>query len=220
MSKNKPTKTKKMSWVKKNVDQDRVKFVSYRYKEKPDPVPVKGHAYWFFDDGKCGASRRYIAQVIGVYTMKYVRKKMKDLFIAWQLDAMNCWWLYATKSDYVIKCKVIGYDDKPCWFFRTRDGGWFSIDWPGFWMSGELDVSASKIKSLALEIESIEDHNLSDYRESNLSMIRDMEMERLGKILDYEQQCGNFKDISYGDLLHMYNKKSVSEFVGNELERS
>ena len=217
MSKNKPTKTKRVSWVKKNVDQDRVKFVSYRHKEKPDPVPSKGHAYWFFDDGKCGPSRRYIAQVIGVYTMKYVRKKMKDLFIAWQLDAMNCCWLYATTSDYAIKCKVIGYDDQPCWFFRTRDGGWFSIDWPGFWMSGELDVSASKIKGLCLEIEGEED---KDFRETNLSQIRDLEMKRVDLILEYEHQRGNFKDLSYGDLYKEYDKMNISEFVGNELERS
>ena len=26
----------------------------------------------------------------------------------------------------------------PIWFTRTKDGGWFSIDFMGWWMSGRL----------------------------------------------------------------------------------
>lgn len=219
MSKNKPTKTRRLSFVEKfvNKDKKRMNFVSYRHKEKPDSVPSKGQAFWFFDDGKCGSSRRYIAQVIGVYTMKYIRRKMPRLYFEWKLEAINCPWLYASKSDYVLKCKVFEYDGQDCWFFRTRDGGWFSIDYPGFWMSGELDVSASKIKNLCLEIEGEED---KEYRESNFSQIRNLEMLRIEHMLEYEHTKGNLMDVPYGYYYKKYDKMNVSEFVGNGLERS
>lgn len=110
-------------------------------------VPEKGKTYHFFDDGKIGFSRHYLATVEKVVPMKYVRKKMRRLYIAWVHAAISCYWVYAAKSDYAVKCSIEKFDDNPIWFFRTKNGGWFSIDYPNFWMSGELDITGEFFKS-------------------------------------------------------------------------
>ena len=39
-----------------------------------------------------------------------------------------------------VECKINGYDDERIYFARTLDGGFFSFDTTGTWMSGRLDV--------------------------------------------------------------------------------
>lgn len=124
-----------------------VTYTGWNKKEEA-PVPGIGKFYPFFDDGKTSLSRLFAAEVLKVIPMKHVRKKMKNLYNSWFNEAVRCSWLYADKSDFAIKCRIDGYDDKPCWFFRTKDGGWFSIDYPSFWMSGMLDVNRENLSDL------------------------------------------------------------------------
>jgi hypothetical protein len=57
-------------------------------------------------------------------------------------------WLYAEETDYFIKCSIPDYDKNDVWFVRTVDGGWFSLNTVNDWMSGILDVSGERFKSL------------------------------------------------------------------------
>ena len=84
------------------------------------------------------------------------------------------------------------------------------------------NTAARKKSRLAkkLNLNDIEGYEDKDFRETNLYQIRDLEMKRIDLTLEYEHQRGNFKDLSYGDLYKKYDKMNISEFVGNELERS
>jgi len=111
--------------------------------DREDFVPEVGKTYHFFDDGKIGLSRHYLATVEKIVPMKYVRKKLRGLYRAWEQESIETYWLYAMKSDYAVKCSIKKFDVLPVWFFRTKSGGWFSIDYPMFWMGGKLDVDGT-----------------------------------------------------------------------------
>ena len=145
----KKSRQKRMSFVeiKRNKDKNKCVFVSMRDISSSHLVPEEGKTYHFFDDGKIGLSRHYLATVEKVIPMKYVRKKMRDLYRAWVYEAISCYWVYASKSDYAVKCSIKEFDNNPIWFFRTKGGGWFSIDYPNFWMSGKLDIDGEYFKS-------------------------------------------------------------------------
>lgn len=98
-------------------------------------VPIVGEVRHFFDDGKMRDSRHYMATITEVIPYKRACQKLKK---AWKKERWNCYWLYAYDTDYFIKCKVPKYDEKPIYFVRTQDGGWFSIDFNGFWMGGRM----------------------------------------------------------------------------------
>lgn len=108
------------------------KVRSFRY-----PMPTVGQKYRFFDDGKTGYSRRYIAECLEIIPFDKADEQLKE---AWLLNVQDCPWLYHTKTDYFIKCSISSYDNNPVYFVRQRSGEWFSIDYPNWWMSGVLDV--------------------------------------------------------------------------------
>lgn len=120
------------------------------YDEQPVPKCDNKTLYAFFDDGKSGYGRRYIAVVNSVVPFDEVKKKDKKLYKAWKSEVKNCYWLYAKETDYFISCTVFGYSISPIWFARTVDGGWFSFDYEDTWESGRLDVSGKICAELDL----------------------------------------------------------------------
>ena len=131
---------------------DSCHFISSR-EEVTDPTvfpfPQIGKSYHFYDDGKPSESRHYFAKIERIVPMKYVRRRMKELTWAWRNEAIHSAHLYAAKSDYAIAASIKGYEDhRLVWFFRTKNGGWFSIDYPRFWMSGRIDVTCDILKTI------------------------------------------------------------------------
>jgi hypothetical protein len=107
----------------------------YSHPETMNDVPKVGEVRHFFDDGKIKESRHFIATIIEVIPFNKVPNKLKKII---KLERLSCYWLYAYETDYVIKASIPKYDKKPIYFVRTKDGGWFSIDYNGWWMSGRL----------------------------------------------------------------------------------
>lgn len=140
-----------------------------------EQVPVIGEQYHFFDDGKIRESRHYMATVVDKITPEqakdvYINRRWEDtpvsLYTIWreEIDShrqsknfkvltsgsmeVGAPWLYAEETDYFIKCSIPDYDENDVWFVRTVDDGWFSLDTINTWMSGRLDVSGERFKSL------------------------------------------------------------------------
>lgn len=104
------------------------------------PIPESGKEYHTFDDGKVKPSRHAITKVIELIPFDAAEKWLID---AWKHNVEECYWLYATETDYFIKAEYED-DEDPSYFVRTVDGGWFSI---GFWGS-RLDVSGELYASM------------------------------------------------------------------------
>lgn len=113
------------------------------YKEQP--VPELNNEYHIFDDGKISLGRHFIAKVVEV--IPFIECKDEDLIAAWKSNVAECFWLYSTTTDYFIKA-TSDFDDYPLYFVRTKDGGWFSIDYPNTWMSARLDIDGSLYNSI------------------------------------------------------------------------
>lgn len=136
------------------------------------PIPQIGKTYHFYDDGKTSESRHYFAKVERIVPIKYVRRRMKDLTWAWRSEAIHASHLFATISDYAIAATIKGYEDHCIvWFFRTKDGGWFSIDYPHFWMSGRLDVACEIVHYIA--------EHPDEYNAEYVSRVIDGERQRI-----------------------------------------
>lgn len=100
-------------------------------------MPVVGEKYRFFDDGKTGYSRRFIAECVKIIPYSEASAELID---AWQNNVEDCPWLFHKHTDYFVVCSIPSYDKNPVYCVRQRNGGWFSIDYPNWWMGGELDV--------------------------------------------------------------------------------
>ena len=109
------------------------------YKEQP--VPEVGKEYHIFDDGKVKPSRHYIAKITELISFDDIQEQ-PDLYAEWQSEVKNCYWLYAKATDYFVKAES-NFDENALYFVRTTDGGWFSIDYPNFWMSARLDIDGT-----------------------------------------------------------------------------
>jgi len=118
------------------------------------PLPIVGKKYHFFDDGKCGPSRHYIAEVKEVITVKEAKmmevpcmidngmeSDLKPLIEIWRNEVKRHDFLFSKETDYFVRCSVPKYDNNDLWFVRTKDGGWFSMDIQSWWQGGRLDVS-------------------------------------------------------------------------------
>lgn len=103
-------------------------------------IPKVGDVFPFFDDGKIKPTRLYKATVTKVIKKGWAPLKMRR---AWRRECREYDWLYAADTDYFIYCSIPKYDTKPVVFARTADGGWFSFDFPAFWMGGRLDVDGT-----------------------------------------------------------------------------
>lgn len=137
----------KMKWATKgthNVD------LPYSHPEIMLPIPKVGEVRHFFDDGKVKESRHYMATITEVIPYKRASQKLKKV---WKKERWSCYWLYAYETDYFIKASIPKYDEKSIWFVRTKDGGWFSIDYNGWWMSGRLMAADFNWEEYKAELE-------------------------------------------------------------------
>ena len=105
-----------------------------QYKEQP--VPEVGKEYHAFDDGKIRPNRHETAKIIEV--MPFIECEDNELISHWTEEITDCYWLYAQETDYFVKA-VMDFSEKPQYFVRTKDGGWFSLGWLG----SRLDVDGS-----------------------------------------------------------------------------
>ena len=107
---------------------------------KKQPIPEVGKVYHIFDDGKIKPSRHYIAKILELVPFEECQDA--ELINAWKHEVEECYWLYATETDYFVKAES-DFDELPLYFARTEDGGWFSLDYPGWWRSARLDADGS-----------------------------------------------------------------------------
>lgn len=112
---------------------------------KLQPVPEVGKEYHIFDDGKIKPSRHYIAKVLEV--IPFEECDNTALLSTWAEEVSFCDFLYNLETDYFIKAES-DFDARPLYFVRTVDGGWFSIDFPGYWMSARLDIDGELYKEM------------------------------------------------------------------------
>lgn len=120
-------------------------------------MPKVGEYYHFWDDGKLGLMRHYIArceEIIPIkdasshkfkhkYGMNMFDREEYDLLECWVRDKKDCDWLYAQRTDFIVKCSIPRYDEEPIFFARDKWGGWFSFETTGWWQGGLLDVDGS-----------------------------------------------------------------------------
>jgi hypothetical protein len=109
------------------------------------PVPEVGKEYHIFDDGKISPSRHYTAKITEV--IPFEKCEDLELMSKWADEVIECYWLFATATDYFVKA-VSDYDKNLLYFVRTTDGGWFSIDYPDCWMGARLDIGGELYKSM------------------------------------------------------------------------
>ena len=120
------------------------------------PVPEVGKYYHFFDDGKTGAGRHYIARVERILTKEDIKNiyplpdnPETSLYEIWEGEVDGNEWLYSMDTDYIIEASCPKYDEVNNLFFvRTKDGGWFSMDVQDWWQSGRLDVTGEMYESI------------------------------------------------------------------------
>ena len=108
---------------------------------KEHPVPEVGKEYHAFDDGKINFGRHYMTRVTEV--IPFAEFKDEALLDEWRQEVMDCYWLYATETDYFIKAESED-EEEPSYFVRTKDGGWFSLGWFG----SRLDIDGSLYSSM------------------------------------------------------------------------
>ena len=107
-----------------------------------DPVPEVGKRYHFFDDGKSSPSRHYIFEVTKVTPFNQMRKR--GVKSRWKEDVNDCYWLYATSTDYFVEAFNVSSPDEKLTFCRTVGGQWFSFG--NFLGDGLLDVTGEKYR--------------------------------------------------------------------------
>ena len=105
------------------------------------PLPEVGKEYHIFDDGKISYGRHYIAKILKLIPYEDARE-ITALHKAWEEQVAECYWLYNKTTDYFVMAES-DYDKDPLYFVRTKDGGWFSIDYPSCWMGARLDIDGS-----------------------------------------------------------------------------
>lgn len=131
-------------------------------------IPKVGEVLHFWDDGKSGDSRHYLAVVTHVLTkeqMKMVSWTPSECFEPWEdangewhdvpNDFLDVWeynkqqydWFYANDTDFFVGCAIPEYDEHIIWFVRTKYGQWFSMDAQSCWQGGLLDVTGEKYKN-------------------------------------------------------------------------
>ena len=105
---------------------------------KLQPVPEVGKEYHAFDDGKIRPSR---LEVVKITELIPFDKADEELINEWKQEVEECYWLYATETDYFAKGE---WDDETSYFVRTEDGGWFSLGWFG----SRLDIDGDLYKKM------------------------------------------------------------------------
>jgi hypothetical protein len=124
-------------------------------------IPTINKKYNFYDDGKVSFGRHSIVEVKRILTIEEAKqlqikyyetneiKSLYDIFMIQEAMTFSCGCnLYDPDTDVFLECSIPEYDDDLVYFARTKDGGFFSFDTTGYWMSGQLDVDGSLTKML------------------------------------------------------------------------
>ena len=109
------------------------------------PIPEPNKEYHIFDDGKIRPNRHYTCKIVEI--IPFNECKDNKLIKFWKKYVKEHCWLFSKETDYFIK-GISSFDKNPLYFVRTKDGGWFSIDYPNDWMGAELDIDGSLYKIL------------------------------------------------------------------------
>lgn len=142
-------------------------------------IPIIGEKYHFFDDGKLGRSRHYVAIVEGIYTSKYIRKKYPNVYRHWKYASadQSFYNIHAYNTDYFVKCRIPDYDKHYIWFARSSDRkvpkgktgegytGWFSFNVDSWWQGGRLDIERISWKNF-VETWELDENKIDEYDES------------------------------------------------------
>lgn len=138
------------------------------------PLPIIGNTYEFYDDGKIYPGRRYTTTVMDIISTEEAKSVMfpiyvyeesdmipttivaegeepigeTSLYTVWEFNKEEHDWVFATETDYFIKCSIPKYDEYPIWFVRTKEGNWFSLDIQSHWQGGLLDIDNHLTKEL------------------------------------------------------------------------
>lgn len=114
--------------------------------------PKVGELYHFWDDGKCSASRHYIAKCEQIISLKEANTiKFPDnetLMVKWVREKKDHNWIFSSETDAFVKCSIPKYDKDDIYFVRTKDGGWFSMNTTNWWQGGRLDVSGETYEEM------------------------------------------------------------------------
>lgn len=117
--------------------------------KKPPQIVLKvGKEYHIFDDGKLRLTSHYICKIIDI--VPFNKCKDQDLLDAWKNKVEEYHWLFSPETNYFVK-GVSSFDDNPLYFVRTKNRGWFSIDYPNWWMGAILDITGELYKIMMKE---------------------------------------------------------------------
>lgn len=111
-------------------------------------IPEVGKFYHFWDDGKCGVSRHYIAKCEEIIPIKSAETYLiadqyhnkKSLLKLWVKEKKHVNWIFNPKTDVIIRCSIPKYDKYDIFFARDKNAGWFSFCTTGWWQGGRLDI--------------------------------------------------------------------------------
>jgi hypothetical protein len=109
------------------------------------PIPELNKEYHIFDDGKIRPNRHYTCKIVEI--IPFNECKDNKLIKFYKKYVKEHYWLFSKETDYFIK-GISSFDKNPLYFARTKDGGWFSMDYPNEWMGAELDIDGSLYKIL------------------------------------------------------------------------
>ena len=134
----------------------KINVINMETKKPLQIVPEFGKIYHMFDDGKVKPTRHYTCKIISV--IPFDKCYDKKLIAFWKEYVKEHHWLFSPETDYFVM-GVSDFDKNPLYFVRTLDGGWFSMDYPNWWMSARLDVTGELYEIMVKEWGEEEDKN-------------------------------------------------------------
>lgn len=149
--------------------------------KKIDIKDIKpGKVYSFWDDGKSGLSRQYLALVTRVLSIKEANQKtvfgcgitdedeatdpdcerehLHTIYDYWKYNVERCKYLdgsqlYDDETPFIVECAIPDYDEHLIYFALCWHGtGLFSFDIQSNWQSGLLDIYNYRIEYLDDEL--------------------------------------------------------------------
>lgn len=140
---------------------------------KKDDILV-GRVYSFWDDGKSGDSRQYLAMVTRILSIEdakhhnvfgmsitdedeaedfegYVQEHLHTIYEYWKSnkDSHPTLNIYDSDIDFIVECAIPDYDAHLIYFAPCWDGtGLFSFEIQGSWQCGLLDIYNNRIEYL------------------------------------------------------------------------
>lgn len=134
-------------------------------------IPEVGKYYHFWDDGKCGVGRHYIAKCEEIISLddashiliaddNHVKCKLIKL---WAKEKKHKKWIFSPKTDVIVRCSIPKYDERDIYFARDNSDGWFSFNTTGWWQGGCLDIDGTIYEAVIQQC--LDDKNWDTYNE-------------------------------------------------------